>query len=426
LHKTTSGFKKHLFIKLVMVKYLISFLTILFLLSDLCLAQKDELLSPEFIFHKGNLQLRSKSFGKVHYVASIKPFQSPEPDIFKIQLSYNKTAQNSDSISEYILNIDNQYIHIAFNSELFISNIKSKSIDVFSIDNVYNKSFSKLISSTGRHLFKPLVYTKEHPLVSPQGYMFQKVDEVVLNDLEYYKVSFASLDTLHSNYGYDSTIYHFRKSNFNLFKYERVLYDTFELNTQRLIYDEIIFDDSNAFNTTISAENYLDSLQNQNYSVNVIDPNGNEFELVQYKIQSPVSNWKALDNLGNYFELENIKSRLILFDFSYLSCQYCLKSLPMLNDLFKMYDRNDLTVCWIDPYDYEKREFVSLQFIKRNIEFPVYYDIDRSAIKEYGISSYPQLFLVESNSLNLIKTIGGHSETNKAVLIEEIDKYLSK
>ena len=376
------------------------------------------------VFLKANHRLENNINGQINYKVMMKYFQDPEVDHHSIKLLFDRRINNLDSLSGYMLSINGTFLHIALNSNLFIINTNTHSINVYSVDTINNNSFSRLVSSCGQYLFKPFATNKKNPFRMPKGYIYQTVLEENLYGEECFKISFASLDSLIPALGYDSAIYHFRRSNYDLLRYERVLYDTFEMNTQRIVYDSITYEKSPTDQIDF-LESYLSKFQKDGYTIIQEDPYSKGILPFEGN-QSVLPNWIACDNSGKMVELSKINSKLILFDFSYLSCHYCMSSLPMLNNIFNKYDRSQITVCWIDPYDFKKKEFLASQFERRNIKFPVYYDIDKSVSIQYGISTYPYLFLVEGKSLKLIESMVGYSDNHEAQILKVIEEFLNK
>jgi peroxiredoxin len=122
--------------------------------------------------------------------------------------------------------------------------------------------------------------------------------------------------------------------------------------------------------------------------------------------------------------LKEVNTKLVLFDFSYLGCLPCLQSIPALNNIFLKYKQKGLSLFWIDPVDHRDLGFSLEQFKKQKINFPVYYDKDRSVTNLYGIQNFPHLFLVEMPSGKIIYKSKGFSEKMEDEVIKTIESYL--
>jgi hypothetical protein len=382
-------------------------------------------ISINSIFNNLNERVHEMKNGEINYIHKIKPFMSAKTFRTEVQLIFNKTINNGDSICGYNLILNQCYMYMALNSNIYEVDSTAKTIEIYSIDTVQNTTFSKLSSKKGIRLYKPFVSNENVQLKMPSNYLYKSLSYANTYGENSYKIIFTNIDTIHPEYGYDSTIYHISKNNYTLLKYESVLFDSSEKNIQRTVFDSISYKIIET-ESKVKFNDSLTYLMKKGYTTIQVDP------YAPYDLYSPIAteakvpNWKVKDSNNSIIELNKIKSKLVLFDFSYLGCHYCMESLPMLNNFYLKYNRDQLTVCWIDPFDYEKKTFLEEQFKKRNIIFPVYYDINNTTSKIYGIKAYPYAFLVEIPSLKLLKSFAGYSKEHEKELLKIIEMKLNK
>lgn len=130
------------------------------------------------------------------------------------------------------------------------------------------------------------------------------------------------------------------------------------------------------------------------------------------------------DANGKSISSKDFDTKLMLFDFSYLSCHPCIQSIPMLNTIYEKYKDKGLSLFWIDALDHQDIKSSLEQFKQQGIKFPVYFDRDGSVVDLYGIILSPNLFLVEYPSRKIIYRSKGYSEENEGKLMQTIDAYL--
>lgn len=107
---------------------------------------------------------------------------------------------------------------------------------------------------------------------------------------------------------------------------------------------------------------------------------------------APPLKGKTLD--GKDFDLDNYKGKVVVLDFWYIGCYFCVKALPGLEELYQEYDSSEVVIIGINPYD--KVDNISAFLNKRNISFPTI-SVDIDIEKAYGIAGYPELYVIDKN-----------------------------
>jgi hypothetical protein len=122
------------------------------------------------------------------------------------------------------------------------------------------------------------------------------------------------------------------------------------------------------------------------------------------------------------FNLFNHGDSILIIDFSYTTCGWCIYCIPALNALHKRYDSTGVAVYSVDPIkgDWKKIEkFVAYY----KIVYPIV-EIDYDYSYEYGVQGYPTLFIIKNGIL--IYMHRGFSEDMEKEIIREVEKALGK
>jgi len=122
----------------------------------------------------------------------------------------------------------------------------------------------------------------------------------------------------------------------------------------------------------------------------------------------------------------DFNDKLTLYDFWYMDCPPCLKSIPHLNELHEKYQNKGLKIVGINPINNNKKDLDRLpNFLDHHkINYPIVF-IDREKTKEYKLSGYPTFFLTD-NSGTILHSEFGFSEDNIEEFEKGIEEYLKK
>lgn len=161
-------------------------------------------------------------------------------------------------------------------------------------------------------------------------------------------------------------------------------------------------------------------------SINVSEyvVNGNESP-EKLLVGSKVPDWEFITNKKINYASTDQSYRLVLFDFYYQGCYPCLKAIPFLNKLNKMYDlkgRGLLVVGInnIDPVDERFYDFVK----KKQIQYSVAVSPNKLNA-EFKVSGYPTIFLMD-NKGKLIYSSEGYGEQLEVELERIITEHLKQ
>lgn len=111
---------------------------------------------------------------------------------------------------------------------------------------------------------------------------------------------------------------------------------------------------------------------------------------------------------------------ILILDFSYTSCGWCVYSIPTLKNLYTRYDSSGVGVYSIDPFknDWPKLDkFIA--FYK--VTYPIV-KVDYQYTFDYGIRAYPTLFIIKNGILIYMHV--GYSEKMEEEIIREVELAL--
>lgn len=130
----------------------------------------------------------------------------------------------------------------------------------------------------------------------------------------------------------------------------------------------------------------------------------------------PAPDWVLEDEENNSIALENLKSKVLLIQFTSVSCGPCRASVPFLNQLGSEYDNKDFDFVAIEGYmqntnvlkSYRRRSNMQYKFLMSTKE----------VTKSYQIESVPTFFILDENRV-IRKVIRGYRIGSTDEMIRE-------
>jgi len=123
---------------------------------------------------------------------------------------------------------------------------------------------------------------------------------------------------------------------------------------------------------------------------------------------------------GNLYKLSDLKGKVVLIDFWYMSCHPCLMSLPHLQELYEKYSDQGFILLGINSTDSDVKENLKNFLEKRNITYPVLL-AERELDKSYNVTGYPTMYILDKSGKIVYAEIG-FGET----LVEVIEDIIKK
>jgi peroxiredoxin len=127
--------------------------------------------------------------------------------------------------------------------------------------------------------------------------------------------------------------------------------------------------------------------------------------------------WELTSMYGEKAKLSDYKGKVVLLDFFYKSCGFCMKAIPYIAKLYEKYKDKDFVIIGMNPND-TKESGIAQYLEKKGVKYPVMLDA-RPVAKTYNVSGYPTMYLIDKNG-KIIDTIVGYDKSME----EEIEKTI--
>jgi thiol-disulfide isomerase/thioredoxin len=127
--------------------------------------------------------------------------------------------------------------------------------------------------------------------------------------------------------------------------------------------------------------------------------------------------WNLKDANNNSISLKDLKSRVLLIQFTSVSCGPCRASVPFLKNLVSEFTDNDFDLVSIESWTRNTKVLKSYQ-IRNNFDYKFLMSTDE-VNKDYNIISVPVFFILDKNHV-IKKIITGYGEGTTDQEIREI------
>ena len=128
---------------------------------------------------------------------------------------------------------------------------------------------------------------------------------------------------------------------------------------------------------------------------------------------------------NNEVKLSDYKGKIVLLDYWYMSCYYCVKAMPSLSNLQQKY-KNDIVVLGVNAHDANEKNVAKLPaFIERNKPAYQFAFIDFDVVKSYNVHGFPTLYIIDEDGIIQHSEIG-YSDDYEADLEKIIIDLLGK
>lgn len=171
--------------------------------------------------------------------------------------------------------------------------------------------------------------------------------------------------------------------------------------------------------TALIVSNYFPS----NFEVRYIDPYAPNQVEQKDKLEGKIApDWILKDTDFNDVRFHNLKSKILLIQFTGVGCGPCHQSIPFLKKLVDEYKTKDFEFISIETWSknmeglkrYQQKNEFNFKFLKSTDE----------VTKSYEVSSVPVFFVIDENRI-IRKVIKGYrKEITDKEIKESIDKYL--
>ena len=135
--------------------------------------------------------------------------------------------------------------------------------------------------------------------------------------------------------------------------------------------------------------------------------------------ENAAPDFTVTDYDGNTVKLSDFKGKPVVLNFWATWCYYCKVEMPDFNEVYK--ENPDVQFLMVNATGTNGETVDSAKaFIEQEkYEFPVFFDTQHEALKNYGISSYPQTIFIDKDGNIVSHKIG---MLTKDILEQEIAK----
>ncbi|MDA9373647.1 TlpA family protein disulfide reductase [bacterium] len=136
----------------------------------------------------------------------------------------------------------------------------------------------------------------------------------------------------------------------------------------------------------------------------------------------PLPDFVFKDILGNTYTPEDIKGKVVVINFWFMSCAPCIEEMPELNKLVKEYENNNdvlFLALTLDEKSPELNKFLKTHVFNYNI-IP---DSKDYIVKKLQVPAFPTHTVLDKNS-NVMFTLAGYTPQVGELIKSSIDYYL--
>ena len=112
-------------------------------------------------------------------------------------------------------------------------------------------------------------------------------------------------------------------------------------------------------------------------------------------VNKPAPDWEVEDFSGQKHSLDDFLGNVILLDFWYRGCPWCMRTMPAIDQVAEHFQGRAAVVLGVNTD--QKREDAVMVIQKKH---PGFLNLSgRDLIKKYGVTNYPTLIIIDRNGL---------------------------
>ena len=136
-------------------------------------------------------------------------------------------------------------------------------------------------------------------------------------------------------------------------------------------------------------------------------------------IGGPALNWETTDLAGKDFTLKELRGKVVILDFWYRGCGWCIKAMPQINEVASHFKNEQVAVLGMNPHD--TLEVASPVIKKLKLTYP---SLKAEEItKDYKILGFPTLLILDQEGV--IRDVHvGYSPTLKEEVIRSVESIM--
>ena len=132
-------------------------------------------------------------------------------------------------------------------------------------------------------------------------------------------------------------------------------------------------------------------------------------------IGSAAPDFQLRDTAGNLRSLKAERGKVVLVNFWATWCPPCREEMPSMEELYQNYGRGNFEILAINVDD-DGPAIMPGFLAKTPHSFPILFDTDYQARTLYGVSMFPETFIVDQNGIIIRKIVGAIDWTSPQML----------
>jgi len=139
----------------------------------------------------------------------------------------------------------------------------------------------------------------------------------------------------------------------------------------------------------------------------------------------PVAPEFQLNDINNkQVTLSAQRGKVVILNFWATWCPPCREEIPSMNRLHKIVQNLPVEIIAVN-IEADGQQTVPKFMQKQQIDFRVLYDLDGAVHTQYGVSKYPETFIIDPQGIVVNKVIGGTDWSDPRV-VDYLNQLLSK
>jgi thiol-disulfide isomerase/thioredoxin len=316
-----------------------------------------------------------------------------------------------DTVSQFIL-YEKDQLSEAFDGENYYSFNADKK-EVFRQPVSAIGGVSRLLNGRSRPLLKKMLYC-QRPLFNPTGYNNCIIDTIIMDREKYLLLTLDTLIDQGKKVGPQDSdkwlikeVIKIRVSDWTLAGFERTVSGMFHSQYEAYIMSPYtILPDSITFDWML----HIDSLENAGW--NMVDSgqrSGNLNSNPQIKAGDVFPNIPLLTLSGDTVNLNDIREGYLFLDFWYLACPYCIKMIPVLDQIYDQLNSHHFRFYGVNCID-KKNESIKQFNAYYGVNYPTLLDVDKKLCKRIGVTGFPTFILIHAPTQEVVFFSSGFNE----------------
>ena len=136
-------------------------------------------------------------------------------------------------------------------------------------------------------------------------------------------------------------------------------------------------------------------------------------------VNKPAPGWQAEDFTGTKHSLNDFLGNVIVLDFWYRGCPWCIRSMPLIDEVAQRFKGKPVKVLGVNTDRDRADALLVIQKMR-----PTYNNLSgRDLIKKYGVTNYPTFIVIDQNGL-VRRILVGYETDLADKLVEIIESLL--